>query len=108
LTVVALLAALVLALISQFPRSERSADDSFSSTVVFQKKIYDDATKPDGVGNSLDGNPPLDALLASSVFACALFFFRSMFAAVRQILLVRPAFFISASPRAPPAAPLSR
>jgi hypothetical protein len=90
-------------LISQFPRSERSADDSFN-TVVFQKKIYDEGGGPDSTDNPVETDPVLDAFLAAAVFVCAVVF-KSAFATVRQVASSFLIFFLSASPRAPPAVP---
>lgn len=50
---------LSLALTAQIPSVEPSADESFGTTIVLQKKIHDDAQK------SFDGESSFDALQAA-------------------------------------------
>lgn len=80
---------------------ENSADDSFGSALVLQKKISsEDGCFPLG---SADADACFDALLASTVHVFAII--RSSISTTRHLAASYLATFSSAAPRAPPLHP---
>jgi len=99
LVVALLVVTLGAALATQTPGPELSADDSFGTTLVLQKKISDD----DGI--TTDADTSFEAVLASTVHVYATL--RNSISTTRHLAAAYLAVVISASPRAPPLPHLS-
>ena len=98
--VACLVLALNLALIAQAPQPQSVSDDSFSTTIVLQKKIYDDSANADHAHKPLDDGFSADAFLGRLAL---------IFAAVtlsccttRRLTATYLATFINPPSRAPP------
>ena len=88
--------ALACALAAPAPAIDWSKDESLSSTVVLQKKVYDDDD-----GKVVDTDQHFDAVLADSVHNPTVL--KAILSASRQLTQTVPLHFNSAAPRAPPA-----
>lgn len=97
LVVAVIFASLGLAL-TQPVSPELAADDSFSSLLTLQKKIYDDADN-----DTLDTDTSLDALLAS-ILLTDTDFSSPAFSALPHPATFSLASFVRPSPRGPPRA----
>jgi len=84
---------------TQFPALESSADDSFGTSLLLQKKISDNDRALDAAAHA-DIDSSFDALLASTVHVFASN--GSSLSTTRYLAASYLAACISASPRAPP------
>lgn len=94
LVIALLVVTLGVALATQNPGQDLSADDSFGTTLVLQKKISDD------IGKTLDVDTSFDAVLASTVHVHATL--QTSFSTALHLTAAFLAVVISAAPRAPP------
>lgn len=94
LVVALLFVTLGVALATQNPGPELSADDSFGTTLVLQKKISDDS------GKVLDSDTSFDAVLARTVHVYATL--QTSVSTAHHLAATYLAVVISAAPRAPP------
>ena len=88
--------ALACALAAPAPDIDWSKDESLSSTIVLQKKVYDD-----NAGKVVDNDQPFDAVLADSVHNPNVL--KAILSVSRHLTQSVPLHFNSAAPRAPPA-----